>query len=223
MLTGVGLSAKHELSMLLTGGIFFALFLMKLYDSLKIRCALLTLILLFMTIIYQVFSKLSIAGMFLVALFLCLAIPFWRKSIIWVVVILIVMNLAGLFCSLLIRPAHMKNMESTMQKVESATSESAFEGSSMGLRKYMWERTIERILQNKGLGSGPNSLMMDEAFNSPNGHNLLLTLAAEYGLPGVILILLFLLVIANSAYKSVFIETKVKNNLWLLQAVRILF
>jgi O-antigen ligase len=218
MITGMGLTAKHELSMLLVGGIFFALFLMKLYDSLKIRCALLTLILLFMTIIYQVFSRSSVAGISLVAVFLCLAIPSWRKSIVWVVVILIVMNLAGLFCSSLIRPTHMENMESTLQKVESTTSESELGAGSLSWRKYVWKRTIERILQNKGLGSGPDSLKSDVAFALFHGHNLLLTLAAEYGLPGAVLILLFLLVIAHSAYKSVFIEPKIKNNLWLLQA-----
>jgi O-antigen ligase len=74
-------------------------------------------------------------------------------------------------------------------------------------------------MRNKGMGSGPDSLWTDLEFAMPNGHNLLLTLAAEYGLPGAVLILLFLLVIANSAYKSVFIEPKVKNNLWLLQAI----
>jgi len=219
MVVGVGLAAKHDLALLLTSGIFFAFFLMKLYDSLKARCVLLTFILLFMTIIYQVFARVSVAGMFIVAVFLCLAIPSWRKSIVWIVVILIVVNLAGLFCSSLIGTAHMKNMESKLQKVESVTSESEFEPSSMALRKSIWKRTIERISRNMGLGSGPAGLEMDITFAAPNAHNLLLTLAAEYGLPGVVLIVLFLLVIANSAYKSVFIEPKVRNNLWLLQAI----
>jgi O-antigen ligase len=129
------------------------------------------------------------------------------------------MNLAGFFCSSLIRTAHMKNMESTLQKVEVVTSESEFAPNSLSGRKYIWERTIERIMQNKGMGSGPDSLMQDIAFHVPHGHNLLLTLAAEYGLPGAVLIFLFLLVIANSVYKSVFIEPKVRNNLWLLQAI----
>jgi O-antigen ligase len=219
MRMGVGLATKHDLAMLLTGGIFFALFLMKLYDSLKVRCVLLTLILLFMTIIYQVFSRISITGMFLVAVFLCLAIPSWRKSTVWVVVILIVMNLAGLFCFSLIKTTHLKNQESTMQQVESVTSESEFASSSLSGRKLIWKKTIERILRNKGLGSGPDSLMTDITFAVPTAHNLFLTLTAEYGFPGAVLILLFLLVIADSAYKSAFIGSKVKNNLWLLQAV----
>ena len=219
MLMGVGLAAKHDLAMFLIGGIFFAFFLMKLYDSLKVRCVLLTLILLFMTIIYQVFARLSIAGMFLVAVFLCLAIPSWRKSIVWVVVILIVVNLAGFFCSSLIKTTHMKNMESALKTVESVTSESEFAPNSLSGRKYIWKRTIERIMRNKGMGSGPDSLMMDLEFAVPNAHNLFLTLAAEYGVPGAVLILLFLLVIANSAYKSAFIGSKVRNNLWLLQAI----
>jgi O-antigen ligase len=220
LITGIGLAAKHDLSMLLTGGIFFAVFLMKLYNSLKIRCVLLTLILLFITIIYQITSTLSVAGLFLVAVFLCLAIPSWRKLIIWVVVSLIVMNLAGFFFSSLIKTTHMKSMESSLKIVESKVSESEFEPSSMALRKSIWKRTIERISRDMGLGSGPASLGADITFALPSGaHNLLLTLAAEYGLPGALLILLFLLVIANSAYKSVFIDPKVRNNLWLLQAI----
>ena len=219
MITGIGLASKHELSMLLIGGIFFSLFLMKLYDSLKIRCVLLTFILLFMTIIYQVFSRISVAGMFLVVVFLCLSIPSWRKSTVWVLVILIVINLAGLFCSSLIRTTHMKNMEATLQMAESVTSESEFAPSSMALRKAIWERTIERISGNMGMGSGPASLQADIPFRAPNAHNLLLTLAAEYGLPGAVLIFLLLIEIARGAYKSVFIEPKVKNNLWLLQAI----
>jgi O-antigen ligase len=129
------------------------------------------------------------------------------------------MNLAGFFCSSFIKTTHEKNMESTMQKVESVTSESEFTPSSLSGRKYIWKRTIERILRNEGLGTGPDSLSTDIAFASPNGHNLLLTLAAEYGLPGAVLIAILLLVIANSVYRSVFIKPKVRNNLWLLQVV----
>jgi O-antigen ligase len=113
----------------------------------------------------------------------------------------------------------MKNMETSLKIVESTVSESEFQPSSMALRKSLWKRSVERILENNGLGSGPDSLFTDIAFNAPNSHNLLLTLATEYGLPGAVLILLFLLVIAHSAYQSVFIEPKVKNNLWLLQSV----
>jgi len=219
MITGVGLTAKHDLALLLAGGIFFAFFLMNLYNSLKARSVLIILIFLFMTIIYQVFSRVSITGMFLVAVFLCLAIPSWRKLTVWVVVMLIVMNLAGLFFSSLIRTTHMKNMESTLQKVESVTSESEFEPSSLSGRKYIWKKVIEIILRNKGLGSGPGSLMTDVSFAVPHGHNLLLTLASEYGLPGAGLILIFLLVIANSAYKSGFFETEVDNKLLFMQAI----
>ena len=205
--------------MLLMGGIFFAVFLMKLYNSSKIRSVLLTLILLFMTITYQVSSRLSVAGMFIVVVFFCLVIPSWRKSTIRVVVILIVINLAGSFCSSLIRPTHMKHMESESRTVEMATSESEFSPSSLSGRNYIWKRAIERIMRNMGLGSGPESLLGDITFTTFHAHNFLLTIAADYGLPGALLILLFLLVIANSAYKSVFIEPKVKNYLWLLQAI----
>jgi len=219
MLTGVGFAAKHDLGMLLTAGIFFAFLLMKLYASIKVRFILLILVLLYITIIYQVFSKISVAGMFLAAMFLCLAVPRWRKLTIWVVTIFIILNLAGLFGSSLLKTTHMKNMESTQQKVEVAVSESEYEPSSLAGRMHIWKKTIDKIQQDKGLGSGPDSLMADMAYALPTAHNLFLTLGAEYGLPGAALIIIFLLVIADRSYKSIFVKPNVKNNLWLLQAV----
>lgn len=219
MLMGVGLASKHDLAMLLTGGIFFALLLMKLSDSLKVRFILLILVLLYITIIYQVFSKISIAGMFLATMFLCFAVSDWRKLTVWVVAIFIILNIAGFLGSSLLKTTHMKNMESTQQKIESSVSESEYEPSSLAGRKLIWRKTIERIIHNNGLGSGPDSLRVDMAFAIPHGHNFLLTLIAEYGLPGAALIIIFLLVIAESSHKSIFVMPNVKNNLWILQAV----
>ncbi len=177
--------------MLLAGGILFAFFFIVNNKSLKVRCSLIILILFFMTIIYQVFSKLSVAAMFLVALFFCLALPTWRNITFKVLAILLVLNIAGSFCSSLIRPVHMKTMESTQQKIQAVSSKSKFEPSSLSGRKYIWEKTIARIDRQSGLGSGPDSLHRDKSFGYPNGHNIFLTLAAEYGLPGVLLIIIF--------------------------------
>ena len=219
MITGVGLAAKHELAVLLSGGIFFAVFLIAIYNSWKIRGVLLILVMLFITIIYQINARISIIGICLVVLFLCLAISYWRKSIIWAVIVLLVFNLAGIFVFSLIQTTHKKNMETIVNIIEPTVSKSEFEPGSLSMRKSVWKRSAERILENRGLGSGPDSLMKDIAFNLPHSHNLLLTLATEYGLPGMALILLFLLVVTDSAYKSVFIDQKTKDNLWLLRAV----
>ncbi len=219
MLTGVGFAAKHDLAMLLTAGILFAFLLMKLSSSFKVRGILLALVLLYITIIYQVFSKISVAGMFLAAMFVCLAVPNWRKLTIWVVAVFIALNLAGLFGSSLLKTTHMKNMESTQQKVEVAVSESEFEPSSLAGRQYIWRKTIERIVQQNGLGSGPDSLMADMAYALPTAHNLFLTLCAEYGVPGAAFMIIFLLMIAQRSYQYIFVKPKVKDNLWLLQVV----
>jgi O-antigen ligase len=135
------------------------------------------------------------------------------------VAIFIALNLAGLLGSSLLKTTHMKNMESTQQKIETSVSESEFEPSSLAGRKLIWRKTIERIAQNKGLGSGPDSLSVDMAYAFPTAHNLFLTLGAEYGLPGALLIIIFLLVIADRSFKSILVKPKVENNLWLLQAV----
>lgn len=218
---GFGLAAKHELAMLLSGGIFYAAFLIAIHNSLKIRVILLILITLFITIIYQINARIAIISIGLVVLFLFLAISSWRKSIIMAVIILFVLNLTGIFCSSLIKTAHMQNMETIAKIVEPTVSKSEFEPSSFSARISFWKRSAERILENKGLGSGPDSLMKDIPFRGPHSHNLFITLATEYGLPGMTLILLFLLVVAYSAYKSVFIDQKIKDKLWLLQAVSV--
>jgi len=219
MITGIGLSNKHELSMLLMSGIFFCIFLMKVYRSVPMRCVFAVFLLLYITIIYQVFSRLSIAGMFLVVIFLCMAVPSWRKLTVWVLLALIAVNLAGFGGSQLIRPAHMKNMESTKKKIESVTSKSEFAPSSFAGRKHIWKKTIARIVRYGGLGTGPDSLKADMTFISVTGHNLFLTLTAEYGLPGSILVFIFFMIIACSSYKFVFVHPAAENRLWLLKAV----
>jgi len=218
MITGIGLSNKHELSMLLVGGIFFSVFLMKIYRSVPMRCVFAAFLLLYITIIYQIFSRLSIVGMFLFVIFLCVTIPSWRKSTAWVLLALIAINLAGFGCSQLIRPEHMKKMESTKKKVESVTSKSEFAPSSFAGRMHIWKKTIERIARSGGLGTGPDSLKADMTFISVTGHNLFLTLAAEYGLPGSMLVFLFFIIIACSSYKFVFVHPETENHLWLLKA-----
>jgi len=172
-----------------------------------------------MTIIYQLFSRTATVGMLLVVLFFLFTIPPWRKAFFKVILILIALNLAGLFFSKQLKTTHMRAMESTQQRIKAVIAKSEFKSNSLAQRKYIWKRTLERIQRSNGLGTGPDSLMTDITYGFPTAHNLFLTLTAEYGLPGLMLISALLFLIAEGTYKSVFRKPKVKDNLWLLQAI----
>jgi len=217
--SGYGLAAKHELTLLLSSGILFAFYLIIVTKSFRMRGVLGILILLFITVIYQAFSRLSIVGMLCVVIFLCLVNPYWKKSCAIIFTLFIAMNVAGLFFSSLIRPSHMKTMEKSQEKIKAIGSTSKFTGSSMGFRMYIWEKSVERIIQDKGLGRGPGSLRREITFGYPNSHNLLLTLLVEYGFPGTLIIIILLLIIFTKTYIFVFVKPKASKNLWFLQLI----
>jgi len=219
MRTGLGLCSKHELVILLSSSVLFSVYLIKHYKSSLIRTLLVILILLYETIFYQAFSRVAMAGTFFATGFICLAVPFLRKWTFIVMTSLIGLNLIGYCCSEIIKPAHMKSMESTMERVKAVSSKSEFKQSSYAQRVRIWRETIERIQRSKGMGNGPGSLFEDSTFFPPHGHNIVLTLAAEYGIPGAAIIILTLFFIAKRAYNSVFVKPRGESNLWLLQVV----
>lgn len=218
MVVGYGLSSKHELAMFLLCGVGFALFLIKHYKSTWIKSVLVFLILLFETVIYQIFVKLSIISSFFVLVFICMVVSSWRKSIIVILACFVCLNVIALSCSQILRPFHMKNTESTVRKIKKASAESEYQSGSFSLRMRYWKRAIERIRESNGMGNGPDSLWRDVSC-SPHAHNIVLTMAAEYGIPSVIFILGALFFIAKETYYQVFTRSKVNNNMWLLKIV----
>jgi len=217
MLPGYGLSPKHDLSMLSFGGVLFALFLIWNYRSAWIRSILVFLILIFETMIYHTFSKLSILGSFLVVGFICFSVPKWRQKIIVIVPVFIALNLIAHFFAMVIKPEHMKITDSTKAKIMQVSSESEFKPSSLTGRMRIWGRAIERIQWSKGLGIGPDNLSTDLAYATPTAHNLLLTLAAEFGIIGALISIFAFLVIGKYVFHSIFKHPRERNKVWLLQ------
>ncbi len=221
LIVGVGFSAKHELTLFLSSAILFTFYLFEVYNSVKIRITLLVLLLLYMTVIYQAFSRLSMVGLMFVLVFLCISNPSWKKYFIRILISFIILNVSGLLFSSMIRTEHMKNTESTQQKIKSVESKSKFAPSSLAIRFYIWEKSINRILQNNGLGTGPGSLTRDIAFGFPHSHNLALTLMAEYGIPGAAIIGILLFIIGVQTFRSVLIQPQKSYNFLLLQIILI--
>ena len=215
MIVGTGLSSKHELAMFLLGGVVFALFLMKHYKSIWIRYTLLLLILLFETVIYLVFVKLSIVGSLIVLVFISLVFP-WRKSIVIILACFILLNVTAYSFSQILLPSHMKNRETTGMKIKKISGGSEYEDGSFLLRLRYWRKAIERIQESQGMGNGPDSSWWDISI-SPHAHNMILTMTVEYGMPGIFFILAALFIIAKDSYYQVFKIFQVNNNMWLLK------
>lgn len=217
MVTGPGLSGKHELAMFLVGGVVFALFLMKQYKSIWIRYTLLSLILLLETVIYLVFVRLSIVGSLIVLVFISLVFP-WRKSIVIILACFILLNVTAYSFSQILKPSHTKNMESSGTEIKMESGGSEYEPGTLPLRKRYWRRAIERIQENYGMGDGPGSMNLSiNPSISPNAHNMILTMIVEYGVPGMLFMLAGLFIIGKGSYYQVFKIFQANNHMWLLK------
>lgn len=216
MIVGTGLSSKHELAMYLLGGVVFALFLMRHYKSIWIRYTLLLLILLFETVMYLVFVKLSIVGSLIVLVFISLIVSPWRKSIVMILACFILLNVTAYCFSQILIPSHMKNTETTGMKIKKISKGSEYDDYSYLYRARYWRRAIERIQESHGMGNGPDSSWWDISI-SPHAHNMILTMTIEYGMPGIFFILAALFIIAKDSYFQVFKIFQVNNNMWLFK------
>jgi len=216
MIIGTGLSSKQELAMFLMGGVVFALFLIRHYKSIWIRCIFLLLILFFETVIYQGFVKLSILGSFIVLIFITITVSPWRKSMILVLTCFILLNVTAFTFSQILIPKHMKNREATGMKIKMESGGSEYQPSSFPLRLRYWESAIEKIRESHGLGDGPDSTNWDIR-TTPNANNIVLTIVAEYGVPGIFFILAAFFFIARDNYYQIFKRVQVNNTVWLLK------
>ena len=216
MIIGYGLSSKQELAMSLLGGVVFALFLMKHYKSIWIRCIFLLLILFFETVIYQGFVQLSILGSFIVLILISMTVSPWRKSMILVLSCFIFLNVTAFTFSQILIPTHMKNRESTGIRIKMESGGSEYQPSSFPLRLRAWKRAIEKIRESHGLGDGPDSTYWDTR-TSPHSNNILLTIVAEYGVPGILFIMAAFFIIARDNYCQIFKRVQVNNTIWLLK------
>jgi O-antigen ligase len=216
MIVGTGLSSKHELGMYLLGGVVFALFLMRHYKSIWIRCAFLLLILLLETVMFLVLVKLTILGSLIFLVSISLIVTPWRRSVAIILACFILLNVTAYSLSQTLMPSHMKHTESTGTNIEKASQGSEYSDYSYPYRARYWRRAMERIQESHGMGNGPDSSWWDIGI-SPHAHNLILTMAIEYGLPGVFFIVAALFLIARNSYYQVFRIFQVSNNIWLLK------
>lgn len=217
MISGFGFCGKHELSMLLLAGIFFALFLMKEYESMLMRSILVFFIILYATIIHQAFVKLTILGSLLIVVFFCVSVPSWRKNTLSILLVFFAINAVAFQFSNIIRPAHMKATESSAAKVEKAVAQSKYQAGSLSERLLIWQKTMERVVHGSGMGNGPDSLERDLTFGHHHGHNFLLTFASEYGVPALGFIVAVFFIIGAETYRSIFAGSHRTDKLWWLQ------
>lgn len=217
MIAGVGLSGKHELSMLTLAGTTFLAFLLTRYRSNTMRFIAALMLALFASVYHQAFSRTSMAGSFLIlAMTIALVAP-WRKWLAAAMLVFLILNLVGFAGAFLLQPEHQRKMSSIGSKLIKTSSRSKFESSSIGERMHIWGQVFERIGRSRGLGTGPDSLNRDFVFRWPHGHNIFLTFAAEYGIPAMLLFTAALLLIFTASYQAVFASPRVRDPVWLLQ------
>lgn len=213
MVSGFGVSGKHELGMFLLSAIPFGFFLIHEYSSIIAKGVIGLLILLCLSIVHVAFVKLSILGLFLVLCAVCLHIPDWRRRLAGIVGVFILINITAHFASEIIRPASMKVMETVASKVAKISKNSQYQSGSLSERIRIWKRSIERIKRAGGTGEGPDSLEKDVL----HGHNFLLTFAADYGILGLTFIIISLISILTEAYRQIFSHVQIANRFWLLK------
>ena len=217
LVPGFGLCGKHELGMLLSAAVVFSLLLLRHYRDRRVRFLLVLCILLFETIIYQAFIKLSIVGTFLILGTLCVAIAPWRRWVVPIMVGLIALNLTGFFAARAVEPSHTQKVESTAGVLRKTASRSRFQFGSIAQRADLWSRSFGRIVSSRGLGNGPDSLSYDLPFNSPIAHNWVLNFMADYGVVPALFVVAALLGVLVRAYRRLSGQVRVRDSVWLLQ------
>jgi O-antigen ligase len=196
LVNGFGLSGKHQLGMLMIGGILFALFLTRHYTSWMVRGLFIASICLFEMILYNNLMKLSLAASFLLFMFAVLfGLPL-RRYRLHIAILFVSLNIIGWAGSKLIQAPHLEATGEILGKaVPRVAASSQYQVGSIAHRVHIWEQTIEKIRENPLTGVGPGGLRRDLAFDLPHGHNFFLTLSAEYGvLAGLLMVSLFFLV-----------------------------
>ncbi|MDQ1336012.1 MAG: hypothetical protein QG552_2962 [Thermodesulfobacteriota bacterium] len=222
LVNGFGLCGKHQLGMLVLGGILFSVFLAKHYKSWIIRATLVLLICLFEMILYNNVMKLSLTASLLLLILAWLAVLPFRKYFIHILALFICLNIVGWCGSKLIQAPHLAATDEIISKlVTKVPASSQFQVGSIPHRVYIWEQTFDRIIKNPFTGIGPEALRKDLLFNLPHGHNFFLTLTAEYGAPAGMLMLFAFFLVGIYSYHNIFSkdESNSGNNriLWFLK------
>lgn len=215
--TGYGLCAKHDLSLFMFAGVLIALCLCLSTRNGRIRAGLLGLVLCFEAMVYQARSKLSIiGGLFVVALFSIIVAP-WRRRVAAILAVFVGLNVVGAVSARLLAPAHGKKQDSAITGIQSATSASEYEPSSLAGRRMIWRRTLKRVRRERGMGCGPDSLGKEFAFGIPHGHNLFLTVLAESGAIAALSLLAILAMVVTRTSRFLAAGSDPTNPLWLLR------
>ena len=216
LLTGYGLSGKHELGMLMMGCIFFSLFLITQNRSTAVNGLLGMLILLCCSMIYQGFAKLTVVSVFFIIVAGTLSVPQWRRKIPEVLFVFLLVNASGFLIATTLKTQHMKAMETTGSKLAIAADSGEFTVGSMSERKRIWRLALDRIGQSQGMGTGADSLERDATFGYHHGHNLFLSFAAEYGIAGLACIVALLGTVVNRARITLFRDIRPDDLAWRL-------
>lgn len=221
MVAGLGLPGKHELAMLMSAGTAFLVFLVTRYRSNWMRLLFGLMLILFASISQQTFSKTSIAGSLLIMGVTITMVAPWRKWLVMALLVALMINVVGMTGAYLLQPEHQRKQQSVSAEWVRTSSNSKFKESTFAQRRYIWGRASSRIGWSRVVGNGPDSLGRDGVYGSNHGHNIFITLAAEYGVPATLLFIAALLLIFSLSYTKVFVSPRAQDPVWFLQLILI--
>ncbi len=217
MMTGHGLTGKHELGMYLITAIFFTPVLVRQYKSTAARALIVICSLFLLAVIFRGPMKTIILGSFLVTMTMVWFLPQIRKSFLLVMVVLIAVNIFGFVCSGAMRAQYKTKMGQTTGNIKNYNSKSRYSLGTMAFRFGAWEETFTKIVEDKALGAGAENLNRDQTFNYVHSHNLILNLTYDYGLPGFIFVALFIVNLLLFGWKMVASRARPPTDLWWAQ------
>ncbi|MCI5158009.1 MAG: hypothetical protein D3906_06115 [Candidatus Electrothrix sp. AUS1_2] len=185
MMPGFGLSGKHEFSTFLVTGFFCSIYL---FITTKNKIHSIFYIVANITILQALFygpSKLSLLGIVIGTLVVTIFNPSIRRYLALIVIVLVGLNILALMLSSYTRPPHTKRTASLSSNFKMVNDSSEFSTSFKG-RIAKMKRAAKHIKLSYGLGIGSDMLQHDPIFTDVHGHNLFITLFAEYGLSSII-------------------------------------
>lgn len=210
-----GLSGRHELGIFLTCATVLAVFLINHFKLTWFRAILALMILVYATTQLLIIPKASLLGFLFSVVFLLLLTPRWRKFTLPGVGSILGLWAVGNFLSDFVKPHWMKQVGLTTS-VGNLANQSAFRPGTMGNRLKLMGDAFDVFQKSYGLGGGPDSLFIRKV-GGVHGHNLFLSYAADYGIPGVIFAAGMLILLGRLAWSKVLARPRTHDPVWLLR------
>ena len=215
MSLSTGFSGKHELGILLSCATAFIVFLMHRFKSPVIRAGLLLLLLFYATTQFIAIPKAALLGTAISIAIIVLAVPQWRKRAPSIAIGIFGLGVLANYVSFFLRPNLIVQPAGGFAGSNLFIPSATRAGTILNRLKLMRE-AIEIFTSSNGLGAGPDSIQYLK-IGGVHGHNFFLTLAADYGVPGILFALCMVVLMGKLAYSRILARPRPESRVWILR------